>query len=169
MRCRDERRKANPNTGKDYHSGSHAGNCFNRIRINRSCVLVNRETNSMKTYTSTLQIERDIDKAYAKISKAKKSAQEHLDAEALYIGSTKLDEIRFHREAADKLLRKIKRLETVRLPKLKEKLQEMNTIALPFSAEQPCSATVMMTESCEETPASLIALPGGEQCPDLMP
>lgn len=123
----------------------------------------------MKKYKDAKQIERDIDKAYKKIGVAKKDAQEHLDAEALFIGSTKLDEIRFHRESADKLLRKIKRLETVRLPKLKEKLQEMNTIALPFSAEQSCSATVMMTESCEESPASLIALPGGEQCPDLAP
>lgn len=123
----------------------------------------------MKKYKDAKQIERDIDKAYKKIGVAKKDAQEHLDAEALYIGSTKLDEIRFHREAADRLLRKIKRLETVRLPKLKEKLQEMNTIALPFSAEQSCSATVMMTESYEENQASLIALPGGGQCPDLMP
>lgn len=123
----------------------------------------------MKKYKDAQQIERDIDKAYKKIESAKKSAQDHLDTEALPIGTTALDELRYHRECADKLLRKIKRLETVRLPKLKEKLQEMNTIALPFSEQQSCSATVMMTESCEGIPASPIALPDGAQCPDLMP
>lgn len=90
--------------------------------------LVNRE--GMKTYTSAAQIEKDIDSALKKIAKAKAIAQEHLDAEALLIGASDLTEIREHREAADKQFRKIKRLETVRLPKLKAKLQEFNTIPL---------------------------------------
>lgn len=85
----------------------------------------------MKKYTTSTQIEKDIDSAYKKIAKAKAVAQEHLDCESLLVGTTALDELRQHREAADKMFRKIKRLETVRLPKLKEKLQEFNTLSMP--------------------------------------
>lgn len=84
----------------------------------------------MKKYSSAAQIEKDIDSAHKKIAKAKAIAQEHLGAEALLLGASDLTEIREHREAADKQFRKIKRLEAIRLPKLKAKLQEFNTIPL---------------------------------------
>lgn len=87
----------------------------------------------MKKYTSREQIIKDIDKALAKVTKAKAVAQEHLDQESFLIGTTNLSELRAHREAADFQLRKIKRLENVRLKMLKEKLSEFDTapLALP--------------------------------------
>lgn len=89
----------------------------------------------MKTYTSAAQIEKDIDSAYRKIAKAKLVAQEHLDMEELLKGASNLSELREHQDAADKQFRKIKRLETVRLVKLKAKLAEFNTVALPFAGQ----------------------------------
>lgn len=88
----------------------------------------------MKTYTSAAQIEKDIDSALRKVAKAKIIAQEHLDMEDLLKGTTNVSELREHRDAADKQFRKIKRLETVRLAKLKEKLQEFNTLSLPLTS-----------------------------------
>lgn len=108
----------------------------------------------MKKYTSSAQIEKDINSAYKKIAKAKVVAQEHIDAESLLIGTTALDELREHREAADKMFRKIKRLETVRLPKLKEKLQEFNTLALP-GVLPPNNEPGLSPESAPPTPALL--------------
>lgn len=89
----------------------------------------------MKTYTSAAQIEKDIDSALRKVAKAKLVAQEHLDMEELLKGTTNVVELREHRDAADKQFRKIKRLETVRLAKLKAKLAEFNTGALPFAGQ----------------------------------
>lgn len=100
----------------------------------------------MKTYKSREQILRDIDSAHRKIAKAKNIAQEHLDAEELMRGTAFLSELRLEREAADKQLRKIKRLETIRLPKLGEKLAEFDTLLLippthtgPETASEPSS------------------------------
>jgi len=84
----------------------------------------------MRKYKTREQIIRDIDNALAKVIKAKVVAQEHLDQEELLTGGNNLVELRKQREAADKQFRKIKRLETVRLPKLKEKLAEWDTIPL---------------------------------------
>jgi len=84
----------------------------------------------MKRYTHRDQIIADIDRARAKIKKAKIVAQEHLDAEAFLTGTTDLSGLRLHREAADKQFRKIKRLENVRLKKLGEKLAEMDTMRM---------------------------------------
>lgn len=82
----------------------------------------------MKTYKTREQIIRDIDSAYRKIGNAKAIAQEHLDNEQLLVGSpSQLSELRKEREKADKQFRKIKRLETVRLPKLKTRLAEWDT------------------------------------------
>lgn len=91
----------------------------------------------MKKYTSSTQIEKDIDSALRKVAKAKATAQEHLDMEDLLKGADNASELREHREAADKQFRKIKRLESVRLVKLKNALAEFNTGALPFA--EPCS------------------------------
>jgi hypothetical protein len=84
----------------------------------------------MKRYTCRDQIIADIDRAHAKIAKAKVVAQEHLDAEEFLTGTTDLSGLRLHREAADKQFRKIKRLENVRLKKLGEKLAEMDTVPM---------------------------------------
>ena len=84
----------------------------------------------MKIYKNRDQIIADIDRAHAKISKARVVAQEHLDAEEFLIGTTDLTGLREHREAADKQFRKIKRLINVRLKKLGEKLAEMDTAPL---------------------------------------
>jgi len=84
----------------------------------------------MKHYTSREAILKDIDAAHRKIVKAKKVAQEHLDAEELLGGTGEIKELREHREAADKQFRKIKRLETVRLKQLGEKLAEFDTMSL---------------------------------------
>lgn len=90
----------------------------------------------MKAYTSAAQIEKDIDSAYRKIAKAKLVAQEHLDMEELLKGTSNVSELREHRDAADKQFRKIKRLETVRLVKLKVKLAEFNTLSLQLTSPQ---------------------------------
>lgn len=95
----------------------------------------------MKKYTSTEQIERDIDKAYAKIAKAKEVAQGYLDEEQLLIGGTDVSELRDVREKADFQFRKIKRLEDVRLPKLKSALAEFNTLTLPLPDTAPDSVS----------------------------
>jgi hypothetical protein len=84
----------------------------------------------MKRYTHRDEILKDIDSAHRKLAKAKTVAQEHLDAEAFLVGTTDLTGLRFHREAADKQFRKIKRLENVRLKKLGEKLAEMDTVPM---------------------------------------
>lgn len=81
----------------------------------------------MKNYTSATQVIKDIDSALKKIEKAKKVAQEHLDQEEFLTGGNELSELRKHREAADFQFRKIKRLESVRIPKLRQKLAEMET------------------------------------------
>lgn len=100
----------------------------------------------MKTYTSRESILKDIDAAHRKIAKAKTVAQGHLDAEELLPGTDNAAELRECRDAADKQFRKIKRLETVRLPKLGEKLAEFDTIplipshTLPETASAPSSA-----------------------------
>lgn len=86
----------------------------------------------MKRYTSRDQILNDIDKALAKVAKAKLAAQEHLDNEEFLKGiDEKLSELREYREQADYQFRKIKRLETVRLPYLKTKLSEFDTATFP--------------------------------------
>ncbi len=86
----------------------------------------------MKRYTSREQIIRDIDSALKKVRLAKVKAQECLDQEELLNGSVEnLSELREHREKADFQFRKIRRLENVRLPALKEKLAEFDTLALP--------------------------------------
>jgi hypothetical protein len=84
----------------------------------------------MKKYTNCNQIIADIDRAHAKIAKAKLVAQEHIDAESFLTGTTDLSGLSLHREAADKQFRKIERLQNVRLKKLGEKLAEMNTMSL---------------------------------------
>lgn len=84
----------------------------------------------MKKHTHRDQIVKDIDRAHAKIKFAKEAAQGFLDEEELLTGTGNVVELRAAREAADKQFRKIKRLETVRLPKLGEKLAEMDTIPL---------------------------------------
>lgn len=84
----------------------------------------------MKLYTSREQIIKDIDGALKKVARAKTTAQEHLDAEELLTGSSNVTELRKERELADKQFRKVKRLETVRLPKLKSKLAEWDTVPL---------------------------------------
>lgn len=100
----------------------------------------------MKKYTTPEQVTKDIDSALKKIEKAKRVAQEHLDQEQFSTGGNELSELRKHREAADFQFRKIKRLETVRLPKLKAKLAEMRTTplalppdTLPVKPPQPAS------------------------------
>jgi len=93
----------------------------------------------MKKYTHRDQIIKDIDSALRKIEKAKKVAQGYLDEEELLLGTDNVSEYRQARENADKQFRKIKRLETLRLPKLKEKLAEMDTIELPGT--QPVAAS----------------------------
>jgi len=84
----------------------------------------------MKRYTSRESILKDIDAAHRKTAKAKKVAQEHLDSDELLSGTDNASELRECRDAADKQFRKIKRLETVRLPKLDEKLAEFDTIPI---------------------------------------
>ncbi len=84
----------------------------------------------MKKYTHRDQILKDIARAHAKIKKAKEVAQGFLDEEELLTGTGNVVELRAAREAADKQFRKIKRLEMVRLPKLGEKLAEMDTMPL---------------------------------------
>lgn len=84
----------------------------------------------MKRYKNREQILKDIDRAHAKIAASKKVAQGFLDEEELLTGTGNLVELRAARESADKQFRKIKRLETVRLPKLGEKLAEMDTLPL---------------------------------------
>ena len=92
----------------------------------------------MKIYTTKEQVEKDIDSALNKVTKAKALAQEHLDAESLLEGTGDLTSLRIHRDAADKQFRKIKRLETVRLRFLKEKLAEMLTGSLALNTEMNC-------------------------------
>ena len=89
----------------------------------------------MKSYTHRDQILKDIASAHKKIEKAKVLCQDHLDSEKLLEGTDSVVEMRTHREAADKLLRKIKRLQEVRLKKLGEKLAEMDTAPLPILTE----------------------------------
>lgn len=84
----------------------------------------------MKRYTNREGIIKDIDAAHRKIAKAKLVAQGFLDEEELLTGTMNLVELRSARESADKQFRKIKRLETVRLPKLGAKLVEMDTLPL---------------------------------------
>lgn len=84
----------------------------------------------MKRYKNREQILKDIDRAHAKIAAAKKVAQGFLDEEELLTGTGNVVELRAAREAADKQFLKIKRLQTVRLPKLGEKLAEMDTLPL---------------------------------------
>lgn len=84
----------------------------------------------MKNYKSRDQILKDINAAHRKIAKAKLVAQGFLDEEELLTGTMNLVDMRAAREAADKQFRKIKRLETVRLPKLGAKLAEMDTMPL---------------------------------------
>lgn len=91
----------------------------------------------MKRYTSREQILKDIDSAHKKIAKARRVAQSYLDEEELFSGTDNASELRKCRDAADKQFRKIKRLETVRLPKLGEKLAEMDTIPLIPSHTAP--------------------------------
>lgn len=85
----------------------------------------------MKIYKNRDQIIKDIDAAHRKIAAAKKIAQEFLDEEELLTGTANLTDLNKARDAADKQFRKIKRLQTVRLPKLGEKLAEMDTMELP--------------------------------------
>ncbi len=86
----------------------------------------------MKRYENREAIIRDIDSALKKISKAKKAAQENLDQEELLTEiPEQLSVLRQHRESADFQFRKIRRLENVRLPALKAKLAEFDTLALP--------------------------------------
>jgi len=107
----------------------------------------------MKCYTNRDQIIKDIDKALAKVSKAKLVAQEHLDQEALLLGSDNLSDLRAHRKAADFQFRKIKRLQDVRLKELKAKLSEFDTatLALPPDTSlepSPSPLAQLQTEPC---------------------
>jgi len=87
----------------------------------------------MKRYTSREQIVKDIDSALRKVGNAKAVAQEHLEQEEFLKGVHHLlSELRAHRDKADFQFRKIKRLETVRLPYLKAKLSEFDTQPLPL-------------------------------------
>ena len=86
----------------------------------------------MKRYTTRLQIIADIDKAIKKIKRTEEVVQEHLDQEEFLTGiDAQLSQLRHHRELADKGLRKIKRLQNVRLIHLKAKLSEFDTALLP--------------------------------------
>lgn len=85
----------------------------------------------MKRYTTRDQIIKDIDSEHRKIAEAKIVEQEHLDEEELLTGTNDLTGLREARDKADKQFRKIKRLETMRLPKLGEKLAEFDMMALP--------------------------------------
>lgn len=97
----------------------------------------------MRKYKNRDQIIRDIDKARAKVQCAKKIAQEHLDAEELLTGiASRLSELKQHRENADAQFRKIKYLETRRLPALGNALAEWDTKLLPGIAPAPTSAPV---------------------------
>ncbi len=111
----------------------------------------------MKNYKTREPIIKDIDAAHRKITKAKRIAQEHLDAEELLTGTGEVQELREHREAADKQFRKIKRLETVRLKQLGDKLAEFDTIQLTLSSDEPESQSPSHTES--ETPSELSSEP----------
>lgn len=91
----------------------------------------------MKRYTTREAIIKDIDTAHRKIAKAKVVMQEHFDMEELLRGCGANAEQRAATEAADKQMRKIKRLETVRLPYLGAKLAEFDTIPLALSHTAP--------------------------------
>jgi len=99
----------------------------------------------VKRYTKREQIIKDIDTAHRKIAKAKVVMQEHFDMEELLRGCGANAEQRAATEAADKQMRKIKRLETVRLPQLGAKLAEFDTIpiipsdTLPGTSSEPFS------------------------------
>lgn len=90
----------------------------------------------MKTYTTREAIIKDIDSAYRKMGNAQAIAQEHLDQEELLKGSSEVIQLRHEREAADKQFRKIKRLQTDRLPKLKECLAMFDTLPLPGTSTE---------------------------------
>lgn len=129
----------------------HTSGCYIKHRH-----LLCLENVKMKRYTSREQILKDINSAHAKIAKAKQIAQSHLDEEELFAGTDNASELRKCRDAADKQFRKIKRLETVRLPKLGEKLAEFDTIPL---IPQESSRTELDSTSppSSEPPASSAA------------
>lgn len=80
-------------------------------------------------YQSESEILKKIDAAHRKLKKLSMAAQAHLDMEELTRGAD-LKECREHKEEADALLGKIKRLRETRLPKLQNLLAEFRTIPL---------------------------------------
>lgn len=110
----------------------------------------------MKRYTTREQIVKDIDRALAKVQKSLEQAREHLDAEELLTGGDNVTALREEREKADKLFRRIKRLQERRLPALKSKLAEFDTISLLPDDKSP-------ETNLESSPPNQ-PLPSAEQC-----
>lgn len=81
------------------------------------------------------KIRSSIDKAYAKIDKYKKLAQECLDAEELYGSGCDVKEKQKYQDLADAYFRKIRHQEMIRLPILKKRLAEALTPELSAEAK----------------------------------
>jgi hypothetical protein len=84
----------------------------------------------MKRPVTKESLLKAIDSAHRKIAKTKADVQSLLDEEQLYSGTENASELRTIRDKIEKGFRKIKRLETVRLKKLGEKLAEVQTLQL---------------------------------------